>query len=111
MMKYMAGTLPLLLILTGSVVHAKELPDIRTVPQDLTTPRMTKEEPAAGKRVRQVASEYNWTTEEFIAQTCRKAGLPFDAWTMDGFSLKSFRAEVFTETAPDGDVTRKAPGD
>ena len=58
----------------------------------------------------QVASEYNWNTEEFIAHTCRKAGLPFDAWKMDGFNLSSFQAEVFLETAPDGDVRRKASG-
>ncbi len=61
MMKHRAGMLSLLMILTGSVARAKEPPDIRTVPQDLTTPRMTEEAPAPGKRVRQVASEYKGT--------------------------------------------------
>ena len=55
----------------------------------------------------QVASEYNWTPTEFIAQTCFKAGLPTDAWKMPGFILSSFQAEVFTETEPGGEVVRK----
>ena len=61
MMKHNAGMLSLLIILTGPVAHAKAPPDIRTVAQDLTAPRMTKEAPAPGKRVRRVASEYKGT--------------------------------------------------
>ena len=31
----------------------------------------------------QVATEYNWSAEEFLCQTCWKAGLPQDAWLDD----------------------------
>ena len=44
----------------------------------------------------QVASEWNWTAEEFASQTCLKAGLPRDAW-QNGASLFKFEAEVFGE--------------
>jgi AmmeMemoRadiSam system protein A len=42
----------------------------------------------------QVATEWNWGAEEFLAQTCRKAGLPHDAWRK-GATLWRFTAEVF----------------
>jgi len=42
----------------------------------------------------QVATEQNWTREEFLTQACRKAGLPDDAWR-SGAVIYTFRAEVF----------------
>ncbi|MEA1997128.1 MAG: AmmeMemoRadiSam system protein B [Gemmatimonadota bacterium] len=45
----------------------------------------------------QVATEYGWDRETFLAQTCRKAGLPPDAWKMKDTQIQSFRAEVFGE--------------
>lgn len=44
----------------------------------------------------QVATEWNWDRETFIAQTCHKAGLPLDAWKR-GAMLWRFEAEVFAE--------------
>ena len=44
----------------------------------------------------QVATEWNWGREEFLAQTCRKAGLPHDAW-LTGAALWRFEAEIFGE--------------
>ncbi len=44
----------------------------------------------------QVASEWNWDAETFVAQTCQKAGLPRDAWK-HGAKLWRFEAEVFGE--------------
>ncbi len=44
----------------------------------------------------QVPVEWGWTREEFLAQTCRKAGLPADAWRT-GATLYTFTAEVFSE--------------
>jgi len=44
----------------------------------------------------QVASERNWTAEEFASQTCLKAGLPRDAWR-NGATLFRFEADVFGE--------------
>ena len=45
----------------------------------------------------QVASERNWSAEEFASQTSAKAGLPRDAWRT-GASVYKFEAEVFGET-------------
>jgi len=45
----------------------------------------------------QVASEWGWDRETFVAQTCAKAGLPRDAWK-HGARLYRFEAEVFGET-------------
>ena len=42
----------------------------------------------------QVAVEYDWDRETFLEQTCRKAGLPLDAWRR-GATLQAFTAEVF----------------
>ena len=45
----------------------------------------------------QVAYERGWTGEEFLVQTCRKAGMPPDAWKRSEAELYSFEAEVFGE--------------
>ncbi len=45
----------------------------------------------------QVALEFGWSREEFLAEVCAKAGLPPDAWRADGVRLQSFTAEVFSE--------------
>ena len=45
----------------------------------------------------QVAARRGWTREEFLGQTCRKAGLPLDAWKQPAAELYSFEAEVFGE--------------
>ena len=42
----------------------------------------------------QVATEWRWTPEQFLQQTCIKAGLPRDAW-QHGIQLYRFAAEVF----------------
>ncbi len=48
----------------------------------------------------QVAPEWEWDRETFLAQTCLKAGLPADAW-QHGAELQGFTAEVFSEGEPD----------
>lgn len=42
----------------------------------------------------QVATEWGWTVEQFLRQTCVKAGLPGDAW-QNGARIYRFDAEVF----------------
>ena len=44
----------------------------------------------------QVPVEYGWDRETFLQQTCRKAGLPLDAWC-NGAVLEAFTAEVFAD--------------
>ncbi len=46
----------------------------------------------------QVAYERGWTREEFLSQTCRKAGLPPDAWRQPQTKIELFEAEVFGES-------------
>jgi hypothetical protein len=46
----------------------------------------------------QVAVEYGWNVEAFLARTCAKAGLPPDAWTR-GATISRFEAEVFDDAA------------
>jgi AmmeMemoRadiSam system protein A len=47
----------------------------------------------------QVPVEHSWDRTTFLEQTCRKAGLPLDAW-QKGASIEAFTAEVFA----DGDL-------
>src|SRR5258706_11293969 len=44
----------------------------------------------------QVATHWNWDQEAFVVETCRKAGLPRDAWKT-GAKIWRFEAEVFGE--------------
>ena len=46
----------------------------------------------------QVATEWQWDRETFLAQTCHKAGLPRDAWK-HGAKVWRFEAEVFGESS------------
>ena len=45
----------------------------------------------------QVAPEWGWTRDEFLRHTCRKAGLPEDAWRQ-GARVFRFEADVFGES-------------
>jgi len=49
----------------------------------------------SGLLLPQVPVEWGWDRETFLAQTCRKAGLPADAWREPGAALFWFEAEVF----------------
>lgn len=44
----------------------------------------------------QVAVEWKWDRERFLEETCRKAGLPEDAW-QHGAKIQAFTAQVFAE--------------
>ena len=44
----------------------------------------------------QVAGDRGWTREEFLRQTCRKAGLADRAWRQ-GAQMFAFEAEIFGE--------------
>jgi len=44
----------------------------------------------------QVPTEHHWDRITFLEQTCRKAGLPLDAWN-NGATIEAFTAEVFGE--------------
>jgi AmmeMemoRadiSam system protein A len=45
----------------------------------------------------QVATEFGWNREEFLENTCYKAGLPGDAWRDPETDIEIFSADVFGE--------------
>jgi len=47
----------------------------------------------------QVAEQWKWNREQFLEETCRKAGLPPDAWRQDA-RIQAFTAQVFEEENP-----------
>lgn len=53
--------------------------------------------PNRGLLLPQVPEEWGWDREQFLQQTCRKAGLAPDEWNNPQAELYSFEAEVFGE--------------
>lgn len=51
----------------------------------------------AGVLLPQVATRYGWTRERFLEETCRKAGLPTEAWREPDTLIEVFIAEIFSE--------------
>lgn len=45
----------------------------------------------------QVPIEWGWDARKFLEQTCRKAGLPTEAWKEEDARLFGFEAELFGE--------------
>jgi hypothetical protein len=56
-----------------------------------------KNEQFSGLLLPHVASQYGWTTTEFLQNTCNKAGLHEDAWLEPNSRLYTFQAHVFQE--------------
>jgi uncharacterized protein (TIGR00296 family) len=56
----------------------------------------------------QVAIDWNWNAEQFLSQTCVKAGLPPDQWIHNkDTDVFKFQAELFEETEPNGQVIQR----
>lgn len=53
--------------------------------------------PFRGVLLPRVPVEHSWTSERFLEETCRKAGLPLDAWKFAETQVLGFTAEVFSE--------------
>jgi AmmeMemoRadiSam system protein A len=49
----------------------------------------------SGLLLPQVATERNWNRTTFLEETCRKAGLPRDAWKDEDAKIYVFSADVF----------------
>ena len=54
----------------------------------------------------QVPVEWGWCEEEFLCQCCMKAGLPPDSWLTKGAKIYKFKAIIFEEETPEGEVKR-----
>jgi uncharacterized protein (TIGR00296 family) len=61
----------------------------------------------SGLLLPQVATEWGWDSDEFLSQTCVKAGLSPDAWLLPGTDVSRFQAIIFTEMTPGGKVERE----
>ncbi|MBD3206743.1 TIGR00296 family protein [Candidatus Bathyarchaeota archaeon] len=57
----------------------------------------------------QVPADWGWDSEEFLSQTCFKAGLSPDSWLRKETDVYSFRAIIFSEESPRGEVKRHKP--
>ncbi|MCJ2562920.1 MAG: TIGR00296 family protein [Candidatus Thermoplasmatota archaeon] len=58
----------------------------------------------------QVAIDWEWSSEEFISQTCMKAGLRSDEWLKGDARIYKFSAEIFGEKTPRGEIERRVLG-
>lgn len=61
----------------------------------------------SGLLLPQVAVEWEWDSERFLAEACVKAGLPPDAWERTATVVERFESEVFEERSPGGAVGRR----
>jgi AmmeMemoRadiSam system protein A len=52
---------------------------------------------SSGLLLPQVATEYSWSRETLLLNTCLKAGLPSDAWRGNDVIIEVFSALVFNE--------------
>ena len=55
----------------------------------------------------QVPVEQGWDKEEFLSNTCMKAGLLAGAWFDDQTKIYKFSGQIFTEIEPKGEIKEK----
>jgi len=85
--------------LAGLTVEISVLGPLEPVsgPAEIETGRhglVVEQGPHRGLLLPQVATEWGWTADIFVAEVCKKAGLAPDAWRRDA-CLFRFEAEVF----------------
>ena len=91
-----AGELPRLeleISVMGPIVPVKDVLEIEPGRDGLIISSGSR----AGLLLPQVAAEYGWDRETFLAQTCVKAGLPQAAWRSPATRIERFEAEVFND--------------
>lgn len=55
----------------------------------------------------QVPVDQGWDKEDFLSQTCVKAGLMPDAWLKNETKIFRFSGQIFAETKPYGEIKEK----
>jgi uncharacterized protein len=60
----------------------------------------------SGLLLPQVATEYNFSPEDFLDHTCMKAGLPAGSWLDKNCKIWKFQAEIFGEKTPGGEIEK-----
>lgn len=61
----------------------------------------------SGLLLPQVPVEYNWDEEEFLCETCMKAGLTPECWLDERTKIYRFQAQIFKEVTPNGKVVER----
>ena len=64
----------------------------------------------SGLLLPQVFVEYNANPKKALEMLCQKAGLATDAWRSPDAVIESFQAQVFKETAPNGEIVEEKLG-
>jgi hypothetical protein len=93
------------------VLHAKSRKDLPEMIQIGRHGLIVEGMGTSGLLLPQVATEWKWDASEFLLNCCLKAGLPPDAWLVEGVQVKTFEGEIFEETTPGGEVRRKPVGE
>jgi len=57
----------------------------------------------------QVATQFRWSGQRLLEETCVKAGLERDAWKEPGTQVQAFTAEIFSESDVTGEEESAAP--
>lgn len=86
---------------SSSLSSRKELPSLIQVGRDGLIVTAGYQ---SGLLLPQVAVEQKWEADEFLSQTCMKAGLLPDSWLDPKTTIQRFQAEIFGEEEPRGDV-------
>ncbi len=84
--------------------------DRRQLPQKVAVGRdglIAERGPFRGLLLPQVPVEWGWDAEEFLGQTCMKAGMSPDCWLDKRSKFYKFQGEIFSEQEPRGEVKRK----
>ncbi len=61
----------------------------------------------SGLLLPQVPVEYGWDIQDFLSNTCMKAGASPDLWLTSEVEIYKFQALIFYETTPKGFVVRR----
>ncbi|MDH3657335.1 MAG: TIGR00296 family protein [Nitrosopumilus sp.] len=65
----------------------------------------------SGLLLPQVPTEYGWNEEEFLCNTCEKAGLNKEAWKDSSTKVSRFEGMIFKEESPNGEIIRESSND
>jgi len=84
------------------IKNRKDLPKMIKIGQDGL---IVKKGFYQGLLLPQVPVEWDWEPEEFLCQTCFKAGLPPDCWLDEDTEIYKFEGQIFEEK--DNDVVEK----
>jgi len=82
-----------------------EVDDPRKLPSNIKVGRdglIVRKGYYSGLLLPQVATEWGWDSEDFLSNTCRKAGLPLDDWMDPKTKVYSFQAQIFSEKTNEG---------